>query len=320
MRPTLSTSPTASIDEVTAYARAVLAGEISACELIKAACRRHLRDLEDGGSRGLAWRPDAAQFRIGFYPRFLRHSKGEWARKPFDLSPWQKFIVGSIFGWKRANGTRRYRYAYIEVPRKNGKSQLAAGIGLDMLLCDGEAGAEVYATATKKEQARIIFDEAKRMVANSPALKAEVKPFKLNLSVDQTASKFEPLSSDEKTLDGLNPHCVLVDELHAHKTRALLDVMDTAMGARRQPLIVIITTAGDTAPGSVYANEHEYARNVLEGTLENDDVFAFVATLDKDDRWDDPEAWAKANPNWGVSVNFDDMRRQATKAKGSPRR
>ena len=261
-----------------------MAGEIVACELVKLACKRHLRDLETGGSRGLVWRPDAAQYRIGFYPRFLRHSKGEWARKPVELAPWQKFIVGSVYGWKRADGTRRFRYVYQEVARKNGKSTMLAGVGLDMLVCDGEPGAEVYAAATKKDQARIIFEEAKRMVGSSPALTNALNKFKLNISIDATASKFEPLSSDENTLDGLNPHCVLIDELHKHKTRALLDVMDTAVGARRQPLIWIITTAGDDNPASVYANEHGYAVDVLEGTLENDSVFAFVATIDSKPR------------------------------------
>lgn len=316
-----SRNPTGSIpdlDETTAFARAVLANEIIACHLVKKACERHLRDLELGAERGLVWSAEAAQFRIGFYPRFLKHSKGEWARKSFDLAPWQKFITGSVFGWKRTDGTRRFRSVWQEVPRKNGKSSQLAGVGLDMLVCDGELGGEVYCAATKKEQARIIFEEAKRMVASSPALSAEIARFKLNLSIDATASKFEPLSSDERTLDGLNPHCVLIDEIHAHKTRALLDVMDTAVGARRQPLIWIITTAGDDNPASVYASEHSYAVDILEGVLTNDSVFAFISTIDKDDRWDDEAAWARANPNLGISVKIDDLRRQAEKAKGSP--
>lgn len=694
------TDSSSTLDETTAFARAVLAHEIVACHLVKKACERHLRDLELGAERGLVWSAEAAQFRIGFYPRFLKHSKGEFARKPLVLSPWQKFIIGSVFGWKRADGTRRFRSVYQEVPRKSGKSTMLAGVGLDMLLCDDEPGAEVYCAAplalhtaiptadgwktmgtvavgdrvfdergkqcavtyvspildgrpcfritfsdgttvvsdaehrwltdaisirgtrtgsrrlptlrceggrkavftlhnrrhhvcrwsdplrqekfahalevalaraplvrgrlgirttseiaanvfdaagvpnhrvpaalalecnearlpippytlgawlgdgssrggklvgdrmddviakeieadgftisdhgkgklreftalglrtllrqagllrnkhvpaiyfrasigqrlsllqglmdtdgtctktgecrftnrnrglalavrdlvrgiglrarlrevevegaphyvvsfkafasapvfrlprkaarllnhrsetlkwrqilsvepvasepvrcisvdspsrlylvtdgliathnTKKEQARIIFDEAKRMVSTSQELSNAIARFKLNLSVDATASKFEPLSSDEKTLDGLNPHCVLIDELHAHKTRALLDVLDTAVGARRQPLIWIITTAGDDNPASVYASEHAYAVDLLEGVLTNDSVFAFIATVDKDDRWDDPAAWARANPNLGVSVKLDDLERQAEKAKGSP--
>lgn len=306
------------LDEATAYARAVDAREIVACRLVKLACKRHLRDLKGGKKRGLEWRPDVAQHRINFYARFLRHSKGEWARKPVSLSDWQRFVIGSVFGWKRRDGTRRFRYVYQELPRKNGKSTLLAGVGLDLLTCDGEAGAEIYAAATKRDQARIIFDEAKRMVTTSPDLLRVVSRFKLNLSVDATNSKFEPLSSDDRTLDGLNPHGVLVDELHRHRTRALLDVMDTALGSRRQPLLWIITTAGDDSPESVYASENDYAIKVLEGVLEDDDVFAFIATIDKGDKWDDPLAWAKANPNLGISVKLDDLQRQARKAGKSP--
>ena len=239
-------------DETTTYARSVMEGEIIACRYVRLACKRHLEDLRHARKRGLRWTPAAAQFRFVFYERWLRHSKGEWARRPFELAPWQEFIIGSVFGWKRKDGTRRFRYAYLELPRKQGKSTLLAGVGLDMLLCDGEMGAEIYAAATRRDQARIIFDEARRMVASSPELHRRVNRFKLNLSVDRTGSKFEPLSSDERTLDGLNPHCVLIDELHKHRTRALLDVMDTAVGARRQPLIWIITTAGDDNPESVY--------------------------------------------------------------------
>jgi len=313
--PPGSPAPT---DETTAYARAVTAGEIPACRLVKLACKRHLTDLRGGKKRGLSWHADAAQYRIGFYPTFLRHSKGEWARKPVELSGWQKFTIGSVYGWKRKDGTRRFRTAYEELPRKNGKSTKLAGVALDMLACDGEPGAEIYAAATKRDQARIIFDEAKRMVGASPELARIINRFKLNLSIDATHSKFEPLSSDDKTADGLNPHCVLVDELHKHKTRALLDVMDTALGARRQPLLWIITTAGDDNPESVYAAENDYAIKVLEGTIEDDSHFAFIATIDKDDRWDDPAAWAKANPNLGISVKLDDLERQARKAAKSP--
>lgn len=305
-------------DEVTAYARAVVAGDSPACRLAILACERHIRDLEHGADRGLVWRPEVAAHRIGFFPTFLRHSKGEWARKPVELSPWQCFCVGSVFGWKRADGTRRFRTVYQELPRKNGKSTTLAGIGLDCLICDGEEGAEIYATATKRDQARIIFDEAKRMVQASPDLSALIRRYKLNLSVDHTSSKFEPLSSDDRTADGLNPHVVLVDELHRHKSRALLDVMDTAIGSRRQPLIWIITTAGDDSPESVYNSENDYAIKVLEGVIEDDGHFAFITTIDKDDAWDDPIAWAKANPNLGISVKLDDLTRQARKAARNP--
>ena len=148
------------------------------------------------------------------------------------------------------------------------------------------------------------------------ALKSTV--YKANLSIDRTGSKFEPLSADEKTLDGLNPHCALIDEVHKHKNRAVLDVLDTAMGSRRQPILWQITTAGDDSPESVYAQENDYAVKVLERVVEDDNLFAFIATIDAEDAWDDPAAWRKANPGFGVSVKLDDLKRQAAKAKNSP--
>jgi phage terminase large subunit-like protein len=306
------------IDEATAYARSVIAGERSACKLHIAACKRHLADLKSGHKRGLRFDVAAAQYRIEFFPRFLRHSKGQWARQAVELSPWQKFVIGSVFGWKRADGSRRFRVVYEELPRKQGKSTKLAGVGIMQLTIDNEGGAEVYSAATKKDQARIIFDEAARMVSASPELRRDVRRFKFNLSIDATSSKFEPLSADEKTLDGLNPSCLLIDELHKHKNRGLLDVLDTAQGARWQPLLWIITTAGDDSPESVYAAENDYAVKVLEGTIEDDNLFAFITSIDKTDKWDDPAAWAKANPNLGISVKFDDLERQAQKAAKSP--
>jgi phage terminase large subunit-like protein len=189
------------------------------------------------------------------------------------------------------------------------------------LVADREPGAEIYAAATRKDQARLIFDEARRMVRGSPVLRGKVGVFKLNLSIDATSSKFEPLSSDDRTLDGLNPHVILIDELHKHKSRAVLDVLDTALGARRQPLLWIITTAGDDTPESVYAQENDYAVKVLEGVVNEadaDSAFVYIAAADKEDRWDDPKTWAKANPNLGISVKLDDLKRQANKAKNSP--
>lgn len=288
------------------------------CRFIRLACERHLRDLGSAESRGLVWRADIADYACSFFAKFLRHSKGEWGGSRFVLEPWQRFILGSVWGWRRRDGARRFRVVWQELPRKNGKSQMLAGVGLLALVADDEPGADVYAAATKKDQARIIFGEAHRMVRASEELRGAVRIFKNNLSVDHTGSKFEPLSADVRTLDGLNPHCVLVDEVHKHKSRALLDVMDTALGARRQPLLWQITTAGDDSPESVYAQENDYAIKVLEGVVEDDAYFAFIATIDAEDRWDDPKAWAKANPNLGVSVKMDDLERQAAKARNSP--
>jgi phage terminase large subunit-like protein len=306
-------------DPVTQYAHDVTTGRIIACRLVRLACERHLRDLVEGPGRGLRWNAALASWTCEFF-RLFRHSKGEFAGRRLKLEPWQAFIVGSVFGWTREDGTRRFRKVFEEIPRKNGKSTKLAGVGIFSLIADGEAGAEVYAAATKKDQARIVFDEARRMVRGSPDLSAAISVFKLNMSVENTASKFEPLSADEKTLDGLNPSTVIIDELHKHKTRAVLDVLDTAQGARRQPLLWIITTAGSDDPETVYAAETDYATKVLEGIVEDDGYFAFIAQADDPERWDDPIEWAKANPNLGVSVRLSYLEQQARQAKGSPAR
>lgn len=310
--------PAAFIDDpVTAYAQSVTRGETLACKWVRLACSRHLRDLAEGHKRGLRWDLAAAKIGIDFFP-LLRHSKGEWAGRPMVLEPWQKFGIGSVWGWKGRDGLRRFRTAYEEIPKKNGKSTKAAGIGLLVLVADGEPGAEVYSAATKRDQARILFDEAKAMVRSSALLAKRIQSFKLNLSIAATNSKFEPLSSDARTADGVNPQLVLVDELHRHRSRALLDLMDDSSGSRRQPLLWIITTAGDDDPESPYAHERHYAEQILEGALVDDSYFAFIATLDEGDRWDDPAVWIKANPNLGVSIKLADLERRCRKAKGSP--
>jgi phage terminase large subunit-like protein len=301
---------------VTAYARAVTDDRILANRLIRLACQRHFEDLDTGASRGLRFDVQAAQHAIDFFG-FLRHSKGEWAGQTFALAPWQAFVVGSLFGWRRADGLRRFRTAYCAVPRKNGKSTLSAGIGLYLLVADGEQGAEVYSAATTRDQARIVFDEAKRMVRSSPALRRRVAVLINNLNVEASASRFMPLSSDASSMDGLNVHGAIIDELHAHKTRHVVDVLDTATGARRQPLLFEITTAGYDRH-SICFEHHDYAIKLLEGTLQDDSWFAFIAAADEGDDWTDPEVWRKANPSFGLSVKEDDLARKAEKAIALP--
>lgn len=308
---------TAIADPATSYARDVVAGRVVACRFVRLACERHLRDLEDGSSRGLRWDLAAAAKAIGFFS-FLVHSKGEWAGRPLRLSPWQEFIIGSLFGWKREDGTRRFRMAYTEVPRKNGKSTFAAGVGLYLAFFDGEPGAEVFTAATKREQARIVHDEAIRMVRASSSLRKRISIFKDNLSSDSTNSKYQPLGADANTLDGLNPNGVIVDELHAHKTRDMLDVLETATGARRQPLIFVITTAGVAGGATVCQEMHDYTVKVIEGQVVDDSQFGFIATIDAGDDWKDEGCWAKANPNLGVSCKADDLRRKRDKAVEMP--
>lgn len=303
---------------VTDYAQAVVSGSIVTGRLVKLAAERHLRDLDLGSLRGLHFDQDEADRAITFF-RLLKHSKGEWAGQAFNLSSWQCFIVGSVFGWKRADGTRRFRMPYTEVARKNGKTTLLAGVGLYLAFADGESGAEVYAAATKKDQARILWEEAMRMVKGTPALAKRIRVLERagNLSDPLTYSKFEPLARDADSLDGLNPHGAIIDELHAHPTREMLDVLTTAVGARRQPLVWPITTAGFNQ-ASVWWELRSYAVNVLEGTIADDAFFAYIATLDVGDSWRDESTWVKANPNLGVSVKLDALREECRKAEAIP--
>ncbi|WP_423207193.1 terminase large subunit [Paracoccus yeei] len=304
---------------VTAYAKAVTGGKITAGRLVKLACARHLEDLNTGKTRSLSWDRAAALHAIEFFSH-LRHSTGEWAGQQFDLQPWQQFVVGSVFGWKRADGLRRFRTAYVEVARKNGKSALLAGIALYALVADGEAGAHVYAAATTRDQARIVFGEAERMVAASPALSARVTRTVNNLAVLPTASWFRPLSADASKMDGLNVHFAAVDEVHEHPGPEIIQKLNTATGARRQPLIVEITTAGHDRH-SVCRQHHEFSVKALEGTLPHetaDPWFAFIATIDEGDDWTDPEVWVKANPSLGVTVKIDDLKRQIDEAREMP--
>ena len=269
------------MDRVTKYAKEVLAGNIVAGYLVILACKRHIDDLKKSKKKSYKYCYDeeAADRAIDFFG-FLNHTKGEWAGTPVELELWQCFVIGSIFGWKHKDtDLRRYRTAYEQVARKNGKSTKLAGVGLYGLTGDGEQGAEVYSAATKRDQSKIIFDEAKRMVKASKHLSKYIDTFTNNMNVPVNNSKFEPLSSDANTMDGLNVHFGLIDELHAHKTREVYDVLETATGARSQPLIYIITTAGFNRNGICY-ELYEYSVKVLEGTKEDDTFFAYIAQID----------------------------------------
>ena len=304
------------------YISDVLGGQLPACKWVKLACERHLRDLEHGEKRGLVFDPAAGQLVISFFT-LLKHSKGEWAGRPIVLEPWQQFVLWVLFGWKKwidGQLVRRFNISYMEVARKNGKSTLAAGVGLYLMVADGEPGAEVYSAATKKDQARITHSEATRMVKSSPALKKRLTVFRDNIHIKDTASKFEPLGRDTDSMDGLNIHAAIIDELHAHKTRDMVDILETAQGARRQPLQFEITTAGFDRESICYQH-HERTEKVLEQTVdegEADSWFGIIFTFDKDDDWEKPETWLKSNPNLGVSKKLEYMRDQAAKAKEMP--
>ena len=316
------------------YARDVVSGKIMAGKLVRKACQRHLDDLKTGAERGLVFDTEAAERALKFFS-VLRHSKGEWAGQPLVLADWQQFITWCLFGWKRAPhprwvvekngqredsaGTRRFRIAYIEVARKCGKSTWAAGVMLYLAFADeiagGEPGAEAYSAATKRDQARIVHGEAVRMVKRSPALRNHgVKIFKDNLHCEAHDQKFEPLGADSDTMDGLNVHAALIDELHAHKTRMVWDVLETATGSRRQPMIIAITTAGSDRQ-SVCWEKHEFTRKVLEGIVQDDTWFGIIYGLDEGDDWRDEKVWFKANPNLGISKKWADMRSKAIRAQ-----
>lgn len=259
----------------------------------------------------------AAVAAVRFFERLLIQSKGEWAGEPFELLDWERHVLSEVFGWKRPDGTRRYRVVYIEVPRKNGKSTFSAGIALYLLEADGEPGAEVYSAAADREQAAIVFEEARSMVGASPILSKRSQVFKRSIVVPSERSVYKVLSADAYTKHGLNAHGVVFDELHAQPNRDLWDVLKTSMGARRQPLMVAITTAGYDR-NSICWEQHEYAVGVANGTIEDDSFFAYIAAAEPEDDWQDPAIWAKANPGLGVTVKLEYLEAEARRAAQTP--
>lgn len=265
------------------------------------------------------WFDEAAADRaVQFFEQYLRHVKGKWAGVPFELMDWQRDkIIRPLFGWKRMDGTRKYRVAYIEIPRKNGKSTLAAGIALYLLTADGEPGSEVYSAAADREQAAIVFETAKAMVEASPALRKRAQIYKRSIVVPKTRSSYKVLSADAPTKHGLNAHGIIFDELHAQPNRELWDVLTTSTGAREQPLVVAITTAGYDR-NSICWEQHDYARKVLDGIIDDPSFFAYIAAANEDDDWTDPKVWAKANPGLGVSVKQEYLEQECKRAKEVP--
>ncbi len=276
---------------------------------VLAARERHMRDLEKAIDPDFPYYYDdkAADKAVWFIEQ-LKHYDGEWKGKPFILSDWQEYdIVRPLFGWKRkSNGFRRFRSAYVEVARKNGKSQLAAAIALYLMFGDKEAGAQIYAAATKEEQARIVWEMAGKMLQTSP-FESHIEAFKSSYYNPALGSVFKPLGRDSKTQDGFSVHGAIIDEYHAHKTSALLDVLSSGRGARRQPLILVITTAGHENGGPCKA-ESNRMKKLLLNELESDEIFAFIATVDNEENWREESEWIKANPNWGISVYVEGFR------------
>lgn len=299
------------------YINDVLSGSQPACKWVRAACERQIRDLARQGDKNWPYRFDFGKAgRICKFIERLPHIKGKWGGKPITLEPWQCFVLGTVFGWVRKDtGLRRFRTVFCEIPRKNAKSTLSSGVGLYMLTADNEPGADVYSAATTRDQAKIVFADAQSMARKEPELREAfgVAVNAHNINVLGTSSKFEALSADAHTLDGLNIHCAIVDELHAHKTRDVWEVIETATGARSQPLIWAITTAGSNRAGICY-EQRTYVTKILDRVAEDETYFGIIYTIDDGDDWASEESWKKANPNYGVSVSPDDLARKAAKA------
>lgn len=317
------TKPTDSlIDKATQYAIDVTSGKILAGPDIRNSCKRHLDDLKNAKEKGLIWDTESADRATDFFEKVLKLNGGEHEGKPFVLLPWQCFIVGSIFGWKTLDGYRRFRMVYIESGKGSGKSPLAAGIGLYCLMADKEPRAEVYAAATKKDQAMILFRDAVAMVDQSPALSERIKKSGTgqnvwNLAYLRKGAFFRPISSDDGQ-SGPRPHCVLIDEIHEHKSNNVVEMMRAGTKGRTQAIIFMITNSGHNKTSVCY-EYHEYGRKVAEQSLIDDTFFSFICSLDEeDDPFNDESCWAKANPSLGHTFTDKYLREQVTQAKGMP--
>ena len=316
--------PNSSADPVTEYAQSVVDGARIAGPHVRSQCARHLKDVAEGAKRGLVWNVDEANKAIRFYQSVLKLNGGDFEGKPFELLPWQKFVVGSIFGWYGNDGYRRFRVVSVETAKGSGKSPLAAGVGLKGLVADNEPRAEVYAAATKKDQAMILFRDAVAMVDQSPELnkrltKSGTGEKAWNLAYLQNGSFFRPISSDDGQ-SGPRPHIALVDELHEHKTNTVVEMMRAGTKSRRQALIFMITNSGSDKRGPCWGY-HEYGAKVASGDAIDDAFFPYICALDeKDDPFASEDCWPKANPSLQDAnlPGYKYIREQVTEAKGMP--
>ncbi|HAW0440508.1 TPA: hypothetical protein JLJ32_003187 [Escherichia coli] len=304
------------------YARDVVRGKIVACQFVIQACQRHLDDLMAEKSKSFRYRfdKDLAE-RAAKFIQLLPHTKGEWAfkRMPITLEPWQLFVICCAFGWvNKGSRLRRFREVYTEIPRKNGKSAISAGVALYCFACDNEFGAEVYSGATTEKQAWEVFRPARLMCKRTPMLTEAfgIEVNASNMNRPEDGARFEPLIGNPG--DGSSPHCAVVDEYHEHATDALYTTMLTGMGARRQPLMWAITTAGYNIEGPCYDKRREVIE-MLNGSVPNDELFGIIYTVDEGDDWTDPQVLEKANPNIGVSVYREFLLSQQQRAKNNAR-
>jgi phage terminase large subunit-like protein len=314
------------IDSATKYAIDVAAGRIVAGPHVRDTCRRHLDDLESCPARGVRWDAAEAESSIDFFRDVLCLNGGSFEGEPFNPEPWQCFIIGSLFGWKDVEtGCRRFEMAYIETGKGSGKSPLVAGIGLKGLVADGEPRAEIYAAATKKDQAMILFRDAVAMVEQSPQLSKRLRKSGTgqnvwNLAYLANGSFFRPISSDDGQ-SGPRPHMALLDEVHEHRSNTIVEMMRAGTKSRRQALIAMITNSGHNRQ-SVCWDYHDYACKVAAGQIDDDSFFSYVCALDlNDDPFNDESCWIKANPSLDAVTpipGYNYLRKQVRQAKGMP--
>lgn len=301
---------------ITEYYDKIKSGVILVSARVKKLYQKLVHDLENPGQ--YIFDQKRAERPIQFIERFCKHSKGEWAGKPVRLELFQKAFISALFGFiDKDTGLRKYRETLFLVARKNGKSTLLAGIALYMLLADHEAGAEIYSCATKKDQAKIIFDEVCNMVNQSPQLRALIRKRKSDLYCAATMSKMQALGKNSDTLDGLNSNCVIMDELHGVKDRNLYEVLKQSQSARRQPLMVMITTAG-TVRECIFDDMYNYGKSIIDGTFQDDTFLPVIYELDSKEEWKKPKAWMKANPGLGSIKKMEDLEAKVNRARNNP--
>lgn len=325
-RASSTKTPARAPDRATQYARDVTDGRIVAGPHVRAACRRHLADLNAQHVRGWRWDLEDAEKAIAFFEGYLKLNGGQFEGLPFTLLPWQAFIVGSLFGWKIADtGHRRYKIAFIETAKGSGKSPLAAGIGLKCLTSDREPRAEVYAAASKQDQAMVLFRDAVAMVKQSPLLRPPTLELsggdgrEWNIAYLKTGGFFRAISS-ESGQSGPRPHCALLDEVHEHRDDGVVEMMIAGQKFRRQPLVLMITNSGTDRTGVCW-RYHEAAIKIAHGVADDPSFFSYVCALDDgDDPLEDDGCWPKANPSLGETITDDYLRRQVNGARGMPAR
>ncbi len=305
------------------WAKDVLSGKETVSKWVRLAVMRDKTDRRYKKKLGLVFHPEKGQDILNFFEK-LKHTKGEWSGYNFILAPFQQWMLYTLFGWYTVGGKRRFNMSYVEMAKKNGKSALAAGIGLYLLTADGESESEVYSAATHKSQAKIVFEQAhsfmQGLIRDVPYFRINWECFTHNIHAQKDKSKFEALGKDRgDSTDGKNPNCNIIDEYHAWTVndRTLFDSLETATVARRNPLTFIITTAGFNKEGPCYKMRY-YMTQVLSRKIKDESVFAMVMTIDADDDWKDPRVWIKANPNLGITPQIDALQKKLTKALESP--